>query len=211
MTNNSPPQKGIVVFIKTPVAGKVKTRLASTMGDERALAIYKQLIGTTLDLVAAQSDVTIYLYYFPTIVDEYNIDGAEQRVQVGSDLGEKMYNAFAEALRHCDQVLILGTDCPFITSQQITEAFEALGSNDVVLGPAEDGGYYLIGLCKAHPHLFENIQWSTSQVLSSTLQKVSDEKLSVALLKTLSDIDHESDWNRYLDYLETYESTSEAM
>jgi rSAM/selenodomain-associated transferase 1 len=185
----------LIIFIKNPVKGKVKTRLAATIGDDIALEIYQKLVRHTLnstERVAADK----YIFFSDTIDESigYANKPVHKEVQSGKNLGEKMNNAFGELFKNLyKQVVIIGTDCPGITDNILAHAFSKLNDSEVVIGPAIDGGYYLLGMKKMHNDLFENIAWSTSTVLQSTIERCNINKLSVTLLKPLSDVDEEKD------------------
>ncbi|NND06924.1 MAG: glycosyltransferase [Saprospiraceae bacterium] len=189
--------RAIIVFLRVPESGKVKTRLASTMGKDKALSIYKQLTTMTLDVVR-QTDAGILLFYFPDVPAAVPAFGQAFRQQ-GTNLGEKISNAFDQALTSHQQVLIIGTDCPYLTVDQIDRAFNALDTADVVVGPASDGGYYLLGLNAPAPAMFRDIDWSTDKVLTQTLAKSQLLGFNHHLLEELSDIDYEEDWIRFLE------------
>ena len=185
----------LIIFIKNPVKGKVKTRLAATIGDDLALKIYQKLISNTLNMV--KSVAADKFIYFSDSIDEtigYVNSPVHKEVQSGNDLGEKMNNAFAQLFKSgYKQVVIVGTDCPGINENILEKAFLELDNNDVVIGPATDGGYYLLGIKEIHNHLFEKIAWSTSTVLHSTIEKCKINKWSYTLLTALSDVDEEKD------------------
>ena len=189
----------VIVFLKNLTLGKVKTRLAATIGDQKALEIYGQLAKHTLNQVSRPRQDTL-LYFsdslhcdLPAIENESSL-----RLQKGDDLGERMSNAFKEVFESSDQkALIIGTDCPGLDSSIIDKAFHALDTYQVVIGPATDGGYYLLGMKNFHQCLFEDIPWSTSKVLELTLQKCARHKLSYMLLEELSDIDDKNDLNAW--------------
>ncbi len=190
--------QGLIIFIKNKKKGFVKTRLAATVGDDKALAIYEQLLQITQQ-VCLGVDAKRYVYYSNTIEqnDEWSSDFFSKKIQYQGDLGEKMYEAFREICTLHQKVVIIGSDCAALTSDIIQAAFDALDSHDVSIGPALDGGYYLLGLRAAHQSLFEDIAWSTASVLEATLQKAKSLQLSVYQLPTLSDIDNEADWNTF--------------
>lgn len=192
-----PPEEALIVFAKNPVPGAVKTRLAATVGNEKALEIYKALVACT-QAVTEKLRCDKWIYYSDAIAED---DGwantAFKAVQSGSDLGERMKNAFADALEQYNKAVIIGTDCPCLESSLIEEAFAKLDEADVVLGPAADGGYYLLGMKALHPALFEGIAWSTATVLSETMRRCQSEGLAVHLLPVLSDIDDEEDWKQF--------------
>jgi len=189
-------RRAIIVFLRVPELGKVKTRLAATLGDDRALAIYQQLTAMTMDVIQ-ESTADILLFYYPEVPPEVPYAGHAYQ-QMGSDLGEKIAHAFSQAFLAHDHVLIVGTDCPYLTPKEIDQAFLALERSEVVIGPAIDGGYYLLGLSSPTPSLFMNIDWSTDQVLSQTVAKARSMGFSFELLNELSDIDNEEDWSAYL-------------
>jgi rSAM/selenodomain-associated transferase 1 len=187
----------VLVFQKNAILGKVKTRLASGMGEARALEIYRHLVQSTysvLEDVAAP----VWTYFSDFIPEILNIPIEKSFVQEGQDLGERMANAFARSFElGLDKVVLIGTDCPTLQSHHLYQAFEALTHSNLVLGPATDGGYYLIGLKRRADYLFEGISWSTAEVLSQTLAMATAHGLHFTLLDELSDIDTQEDWGRY--------------
>jgi rSAM/selenodomain-associated transferase 1 len=192
----------VLVFQKNEVLGRVKTRLASGMGDLRALEIYRHLIQSTYSVLEDMS-APVWTYYSDFIPETINPPIAKSFVQEGQDLGERMANAFARSFElGIDKVVLIGTDCPTLQSQYLNEAFEALSNSDLVLGPATDGGYYLIGMKRKADYLFEGISWSTSEVLSQTLAVATAHGLHFTLLDELSDIDTQEDWERYRSQIE---------
>jgi rSAM/selenodomain-associated transferase 1 len=192
----------VLVFQKNAILGKVKTRLASGMGEARALEIYRQLVQSTYSVL---EDVLapVWTYFSDFIPETVNPPIAKSFVQEGQDLGERMANAFASSFESgMDKVVLIGTDCPTLQSQHLNQAFEALTHSDLVLGPATDGGYYLIGMkCRAD-YLFEGIAWSTAEVLSQTLAVATAHGLHFNLLDELSDIDTQEDWEWYSSQIE---------
>lgn len=192
----------VLVFQKNAILGKVKTRLASGMGELRALEIYRHLIQLTY---SALEGVPVPVWtYFSDFIPESPYPSVEKCfVQEGQDLGERMANAFARSFElGMDKVVLIGTDCPMLQSQHLNQAFEALNHSDLVVGPATDGGYYLIGMNRRADYLFEGITWSTSQVLSQTLNVASQHGLTTTLLHELDDIDTQEDWQRYSSQFE---------
>ncbi len=192
----------VLVFEKNAILGQVKTRLASGMGELRALEIYRHLIQLTY---SALEDVPVPVWtYFSDFIPESPYPSVEKCfVQEGQDLGERMANAFARSFElGMDKVVLIGTDCPMLQSQQLNQEFEALTHFDLVVGPATDGGYYLIGMNRRADYLFEGITWSTSQVLSQTLNVASQHGLTTTLLHKLDDIDTQEDWQRYSSQFE---------
>jgi hypothetical protein len=192
----------VLVFQKNAILGKVKTRLASGMGELRALEIYRHLIQLTY---SALEDVPVPVWtYFSDYIPESTHPSVEKSlVQEGQDLGERMANAFARSFESgMEKVVLIGTDCPTLQSNHLNEAFEALNHSDLVVGPATDGGYYLIGMNRRADYLFEGITWSTSQVLSQTLNVASQHGLTTTLLHEQDDIDTQEDWQRYSSQFE---------
>jgi len=192
----------VLVFQKNEVFGRVKTRLASGMGDLRALEIYRYLVQSTYSVLEDVS-APVWTYYSDFIPETINPPIAISFVQEGHDLGERMANAFARSFESgMEKVVLIGTDCPTLQSQHLNQAFEALTHSDLVLGPATDGGYYLIGMKRKADYLFEGISWSTAEVLSQTLAVASANGLDFTLLDELSDIDTQEDWERYRSQIE---------
>ena len=155
----------VLVFQKNAILGQVKTRLASGMGELPALEIYKHLVQLTY---IALEVVPVHVWtFFSDFIPEFTQPFVKKSfVQHGQDLGDRMENAFARTFESgMDKVLLIGTDCPSLHSQDLLQAFDALTNSDLVLGPASDGGYYLIGMKSRAAFLFEGIAWSTSQVL----------------------------------------------
>jgi len=172
--------------------------LAKTVGDDRALAIYKALLEHTRQLTLPIS-VTRFLFYSNKInaEDDWSKEDFHKAVQHNGDLGDRMKAAFAKAFEQHDQVLIIGSDCASLTTEIVNEGFAALANHDYVLGPAMDGGYYLLGMKKYTPALFEEMAWSTETVAEVTLDRINAMDKSCFLLKELSDIDFEEDWERW--------------
>ncbi len=180
--------------MKNPVKGKVKTRLAKSIGNEKALQIYKMLLHYTGNIVAQLKNCDKAIFYSDFIDknDMWDKDFYQKYVQDGSDLGERMKNAFAfEFQNKYEKVLIIGTDCHELKTEMLQKAFETLDNNDVVIGPAIDGGYYLLGMKSLHKELFENIPWSTENVLLDSINILKKLQLKYHLLPALSDIDTE--------------------
>lgn len=185
----------LMVFVKNPMKGKVKTRLAKTVGDERALEIYRVLLDHTITIARRVNlDKAIFYSDYIDETDMWRKAKFSQFIQEGNDLGERMYNAFKYAFsKQYKSVVIIGSDCLDLNEQIIADAFEILKNNEVVIGPAKDGGYYLLGMQKLYKNLFINKHWSTENVLLDTLLDVSNLNISMKLLPTLSDIDEEKD------------------
>ena len=188
----------LIVFIKNPQLGKVKTRLAETAGPEKALRIYRALLEHTRHL-ALNLPVRRFLYYSDFIErdDEWQNESFQKEVQHGADLGQRMAGAFQQVLSQSTKAVIIGSDCASLTVAILREAFAALDDHPFVVGPAADGGYYLLGMRAPTPQLFTAIPWSTDQVFPETIQRITALGASYHLTPVLSDIDYEEDWQKY--------------
>ena len=187
----------LLLMVKNPIAGKTKTRLAAEVGNDRALEIYARLTAHTRSQASALRGVTRYLYYseFVDSADDWPATDYIKLVQVGAGLGERMSAAFQRAFdRGHDRVVIIGSDCPGLTTEILQASFAALSDNDLVIGPATDGGYYLLGLRHPQPRLFTDMAWSTDQVAGETLRRAQVQALRVSELPILSDVDRLADW-----------------
>jgi rSAM/selenodomain-associated transferase 1 len=188
-------KQALLIFTKNPEAGKVKTRLAATIGNDNALHVYERLVQHTIR-VTNSLPVDKILFYSDFISDEdlWNSEHYLKQVQNGKHLGERMNNAFSSAFKNgYDRMVIIGTDCPQLNAEIIMNAFAYLNKYDVVIGPAEDGGYYLLGLRHPCLQIFEDIHWSTDTVFDETAKKCIGLQLSYVLLPVLNDIDDEMD------------------
>jgi rSAM/selenodomain-associated transferase 1 len=186
----------LIVFIKNAQLGKVKTRLAATTGDARALEVYRWLLRHTLSVTKSlDCDKVVYYSDFIAHGDEWAASGFVQALQSGGDLGEKMLNAFREGFsRNYSAIVIIGSDCNELLPNLLNDAFSALNSNSsVVIGPAHDGGYYLLGMTSLQERLFKNKLWSSASVLKNTIDDINALGLSLKQLETLHDIDTEQD------------------
>ncbi|PKH50154.1 glycosyltransferase [Tenacibaculum sp. Bg11-29] len=179
----------LLVFTRNPELGKAKTRLAKTVGDETALTIYKFLLDKTKEITANLScDKAVYYSVKIRDNDIWNKEIYQKHQQKGEDLGIRMQNAFQNSFdENYDKVLIIGSDLYDLTPAIIENAFEKLNTNDVVIGPAEDGGYYLLGMKKMHAAVFKNKEWGTATVRRDTLNNL--QKVTVHLLEELNDVD----------------------
>lgn len=178
----------LIVFVKNIILGKVKTRLAKTIGDVGAFQIYHELVAITeRESKKVTADKHIY---FSDVIIPSKWEENEKFVQEGKDLGERMKNAFIEGFKKGYQnIIVIGSDLPNISKEVIERGFEELDSNDLVFGPADDGGYYLLGMSQLNTSVFDDKPWSQSALLDVTLQELSEQQKSVSLLETLNDID----------------------
>ena len=165
-----------------------------------ALAMYSQLMDYTRRQALLLGGVARQLLYSDWVpeTDMWSTGGFDRTVQEGDDLGQRMEKAIRDAFANgAERVVIIGSDCPGITSDLLVEAFAALQESDVVLGPATDGGYYLLGMRQLEPQFFRNIAWSTDSVAEVTRKRARDQGLSLTELPTLSDVDYLEDWLGY--------------
>ena len=193
------PRSRILVFAREPLLGKVKSRLAVEIGAQEALAVYRAMLAR-LGQLLNQAQVAAWDLLvtsncshkdFVSICNKTNIT-----LQSGQDLGARMDTAIRQTLQreNVESVVLIGTDCPAVTERYLNQALLALESGvDVVLGPAEDGGYVLVGMRRPITALFEDIPWGTDQVMSRTLEALKAHELSYELLDTLWDVDRPED------------------
>ena len=192
---NNEIENVLLIFIKNPQKGNVKTRLAQTVGDEKALEVYHKLLKRTREITSGlRCDRQVWYSSFIEHDDIWSSENFEKRLQKGKDLGERMSHAFERAfIDGYKKVVIIGSDCADINGQFIEQAFHKLENSDVVVGPAQDGGYYLLGMREFHPDLFAGIDWSTSSVFQQTVKRIKEKQRSIELLPILNDIDTEDD------------------
>lgn len=179
----------ILIFTRNPELGKVKTRLAASIGQENALQVYIELLQHTKNVVL-ETDYDKRVLYSDAINtnDMWNNHLFQKKEQFGKDLGVRMYNAFREGFEEGYQkIVIIGSDLITLEANDLKNAFVALDTNDVVIGPAEDGGYYLLGLKSIPENIFKNKEWGTNTVLKETLKNIKNLKYS--LLEEKNDID----------------------
>jgi rSAM/selenodomain-associated transferase 1 len=195
----------LIVFVRAPHPGHVKTRLARGIGTEAACLIYQILVRRVLHEI--KSCRAVQLRFRPDDaakeIRPWRHRGWTLAPQGRGDLGQRLKRAFRDGFAAgAGRVAIIGSDCPEIRAQDLQDAWAALDDHDLVLGPAEDGGYWLIAmrrpLSRSRAALFEAIPWSTERVLGTTLQRAASRGLRVRLLRELSDIDTEKDWKAYL-------------
>ncbi|AUC20861.1 glycosyltransferase [Polaribacter sejongensis] len=189
MENKINSKNLLLIFTRNPELGKAKTRLAKTVGDEKALEIYKFLLEKTRNISSeVTSDKAVYYSVKIREKDIWEANSYQKHQQVGEDLGIRMLNAFKNSFdAGYKKVMIIGSDLYDLTSENIENAFQQLDSNDVVLGPAEDGGYYLLGMNALQENIFKNKDWGTASVRKDTLADLQDK--AVFLLEELNDVD----------------------
>jgi uncharacterized protein len=188
----------LLIFVKNPELGKVKTRLAAQIGPVRALEVYQHLLQRTQAAVnSTKADIRVYYNEFIPEIDLWDLSVHTKHIQEGSTLGERLIHAINESFQTgYEKIAVIGSDCPHLNSTHIEKAFKELDDVDVVLGPARDGGYYLIGMNHMHEHLFLNKSWSTESLFDQTLDDLIQHGLSWYELPILSDIDTLEDLER---------------
>ena len=188
----------LIIFVRNPRLGKVKTRLAAAVGKQQALEIYQQLLTHTF-LISRDLDLEVDRYvFYDTFADTEDLwDNAlyHKLVQQGSDLGDKMKNATGLLFElGYNRVILIGSDCLELSKGDIEDGFTALDEYDFVLGPAQDGGYYLLGMKKFTSAIFEGKKWSTDSVYMDTIDQLNAMKLSFFTLRMLRDVDKIGDF-----------------
>lgn len=200
---NQTLQKNVlIIFVKYPEPGKVKTRLAEELGEKKAAQVYSLMAETVIGNVIHSDKYETAIFFDPPdkegeIRKWIGGGSAVFFPQEGKALGQRMSSAFGTVFSDgARKAVIIGTDCVDVTAGTAEEAFDLLGETDVVIGPAEDGGYYLLGLNNHEPALFRDISWSTSLVFDQTVGRINEAGLSFTLLKTMNDIDTAGDLRR---------------
>lgn len=179
----------LIVFVKNAIHGKVKTRLAHSIGNDAAFEVYKHLLSITERETSQVENCEIHIYFSDHVYEE-SWPTATKFVQQGDDLGKRMLNAFQDGFNAgYGPIVGIGSDLPDISSEIITSGLEVLNTNDFVFGPALDGGYYLIGMRELLPFVFENKEWSTEGLLAETLEEIEQKQKKAATLQPLNDID----------------------
>jgi uncharacterized protein len=203
----APPPQRLLVFARLPELGKVKTRLAASIGDERTLAVYRKMVHDLLQSIGSSTPETeIEVVWAPTAAANgqslrHAFGNHSLAMQTGSNLGDRLAMAFSERFffHRTQKIMAIGVDDPTLSRQTIDHAFALLDSCEWVVGPARDGGYYLIG-CRAPAYdveIFQGIDWGTPSVLEATLQKIRSWNTCVAMLPLRSDIDTVEDLEAY--------------
>lgn len=190
--------KKLIIFSKAPVNGLVKTRLIPSLGKDKATQLHRYMLNQTVLMACSLENTETELHCTPdTKHDFFKILAGKHNIkllpQLGSDLGEKMSHAMKAGLDSAQQCIIIGTDCPSMNPAYIEQAFHKLLSNDVVIGPAKDGGYVLIGAQNHNHQMFNDINWSTSEVLKKTVKNLDHLGWKYHKLETLPDVDNHED------------------
>jgi rSAM/selenodomain-associated transferase 1 len=198
------PRQALLVFARAPEVGHAKTRLIPALGPEGAAALHAGLVERTL-LTAGMPSIDLQLWCHPDPRPAFFQNcaarfGASLHGQQGADLGERMANGLTSALASYDQAVLIGTDCPSLDRNDLADAFTALEDGaDVVLGPAGDGGYYLLGLSRPCVGLFTGIAWGSDRVLAQTLAKAKELGLTTRQIATRTDLDTPADLQAFHD------------
>lgn len=190
----------VIVFLRAPELGRVKSRLAATVGPAQALAIYRELLELTLTTLQAHPKVELRVTPDAAFTTGEPLlqPGWRRKPQGDGNLGERLERAVQAAFAtEPTPVLLIGCDCPELTGDDLIEAGRLLATRDLVFGPATDGGYWLIGLKRPEPELFRGISWGTSRVLDQSLDIAQRLGLNWGLLRELDDIDTEADWQAW--------------
>lgn len=202
---SSEDRRCILLFVKSPIEGQVKTRLAGKLGHETARRLYESFVVDTLEIVNAL-DIHVRICFLPADAEnefkQWLGTEYEYFPQTGRDLGQRMRNAFSQAFDDgFKEVVVIGSDIPDLPAEYLYQAFTALGDSDVVLGPSSDGGYYLIGFSRDSfiPEAFDNIPWSTADVLGQTTKILKRRGRRMHLLPQWHDIDTVGDLRLLID------------
>lgn len=194
----------LVVVAKAPMPAKVKTRLSPELSPDEATSLYRCFIRDRIREISRLKDIDLAISYTPTDSKEFFIrflsNGFQLFPQRGKDLGQRLHNIFVDKLQQgYDAVSIIDSDTPDLPRSIVEQSFQLLGSDavDAVFGPCPDGGYYLIGMRKSHPELFEDIAWSTETVLQDTMQKAEKAGIRAQLLPRWNDLDTFEDLLEY--------------
>ena len=191
----------LCIFARTPELGRVKQRLAAELGDEGALAAHERLLAGTIQRTVDDPRFTTELWLTRlqrNLPDWLRSDSAGLHQQPAGDLGQRMQQVMTQTLTHADRCVLIGSDCPDIDGDYVASAFSALAKVDVVFGPAEDGGYGLVGLTRLVPEVFAESSWGDAGVLERARHRLANAEVSVSLLPEIYDVDEPSDWRRFL-------------
>jgi rSAM/selenodomain-associated transferase 1 len=192
----------VIVFARAPQPGKVKTRLIPALGEAGAAALHRRLVMHSLDASVTAGFGPVELWCAPDAGDPFFREcergfGVSLHPQGDGDLGARMQHAFESALAHAGRAILVGSDIPALSAQYLRDAEGALaGGDDVVIGPAEDGGYVLIGLSRCDPELFREIPWGGPKVLPETRRRIAALRWRLSELPALWDVDRPEDLER---------------
>lgn len=198
-------ERALILMTRVPIAGETKTRLMPNLSGKQCIALHEACLK---DLVHIQKKLQLptFIYYSGKLTDKFIRmfpNGVKFIPQVGKDLGARMAHAFSQTLKLHKHVIMIGADVPNLGVPCFEKAFNALeDKNDLVIGPALDGGYYLLGMNTYHPKLFRGISWGGSKVLEKTLEHAQGKGLSYSLLEIMRDLDRVEDLKAYVEDLE---------
>ncbi len=195
------PDSKIIIFCKAPISGTVKTRLLPVLSEQQAAELHSKLATKTISQAIKSQLCPVEIWCSPELdhpfFQTFKIDLKKQK---GNDLGERMHHALQTTLEHSSSAILIGIDCPSLTIEDLDQAFTQLEEgSDVVIAPAEDGGYTLIGMTKNNDGLFNNIDWGTSKVFDQTIVKINKHDLHCYKLTMQWDVDRPEDLQRYVD------------
>lgn len=195
------PTPHLIIFTRYPEVEKTKTRLIPSLGAKGAADLHRTLTEQTLRTVKPlqhQANIRITIYFTggsSDLMQAWLGTGFKYCLQGDGDLGQKMQQAILNTFNQgASQVIVIGTDCPGLTAEILTAAFQALENCDLVIGPAQDGGYYLLGLDHSMPELFTHIDWGTEWVLAQTQAAIAPKNYKIHYLPILRDVDRPEDW-----------------
>ena len=193
----------VAVFARWPEPGRVKTRLSPALPAALACELYRAMLADALAAAAEAAAGDRSVHWSDAPGDEAAAretpPGFEARSQIGADLGERLANAFGALLREPrDRAVVIGADCPELDASLVNRALESLETHDLAIGPARDGGYYLIGLSRPAARLFRGVAWGTERVFATTIDAARGEGLTIATLPELDDVDTPADLVRWI-------------
>lgn len=188
------PDTQIIIFAREPVLGKVKTRLIPALGREGATRLYQRLLDYTITQHSKRNLAPVHLCITPEsridfFIQAFSVNRDDISVQQGEDLGHRMYHSMQIALKSYAKVLLIGTDCPFLTESELQSAIISLDNNDMVFSPANDGGYVLVGAKNLSRSVFEHIDWGTEKVMQQSRKALLNDGCSWCELAEQNDID----------------------
>ena len=189
-------KKAVIVFVKNPEPGNVNTRLAEEIGETGAVDIYRELLQHTHDVLIPVS-AGKFIFYADEInrLDLWETNSFYKQLQHGNDLGERMQHAFSFLFElGYERVMIIGNECPQLTTHHLNNAFELLETHDVCIGPLDNGEYYFLGLRATYPPLFSNKAWGTNTVYNSTMNDALEAGLTVGTIENLRVVSTQNDW-----------------
>ena len=189
----------VLVFCKNQIIGKVKTRLALSIGQKKAHLIYSELVNKTATVVNSLSS-EVHIYYSDYIEENDNFDSSKIKkfIQKGNNLGDRMINALNISFKNFSPIVVIGSDLWELEISDIMDAFGILKKKNIVIGPSTDGGYYLIGMNYLDTKIFENKNWGQQSVLNDTIRDI-DDKTNIHLLDEKTDIDTYDDLCQFPD------------